>query len=58
MKMKEIIAQALFDAENKMPAGAGWNLSSKAACDQLAESIDERLKRAAKKNTELYLELY
>jgi hypothetical protein len=53
-----VIERSLWRAENNMPAGQSWNLSSKAACKMLAKKIREDLIAEAKKDDSLYLALY
>ena len=41
----KIIRDALFEIQNRMPAGQKWSLYSYGACLQIAKHIDERLNK-------------
>ena len=43
MNVKKIISETLKIAADKMPPGQDWNLNSQAACDMLAEKVQEAL---------------
>ena len=53
-----VIERSLWRAENNMPVGQSWNLSSKAACKMLAKKVKDDLVAEAKKDNSLYLALY